>query len=66
VKHSTYRSRGRVYCMNSGTTPYPSDLRGALIKGRFTHAWCECCEREVALLRNGCLSHHGPNKKEHK
>lgn len=59
-KHRTYRSRGRVYCMDSGTVPHPSDLRGELRKGAFTRAWCPCCEREVAR-RNGCLSHHGPN-----
>ena len=59
AKGQTYRSRGRVYCADSGTVPHPSDLRGLLVRGSFTRAWCSCCEREVALLRNGCLSHHG-------
>lgn len=62
-KHLTYRSRGRTYCMDSGTVPHPSDVRGELRNGRFTRAWCSCCEREVALRKNGCLSHHGPNRK---
>ena len=66
MNHRTYRSRGRVYCMDSGTAPHPSDVRGALVRGRFTRAWCEECEREVALLHNGCLSHHGPNKNREK
>ena len=62
-KHRTYRSRGRVYCADSGTVPHPSDMRGELVRGQFNRAWCPCCEREVALLRNGGLSHHGPNPK---
>lgn len=32
-KHHTYRSRGRTYCMDSGTVPHPSDVRGELRKG---------------------------------
>jgi hypothetical protein len=61
----TYRKRGRVYCMGSGTQPHPSEARGAPVNsatGRFTRARCAECGREVATLRSGLLSHHGPSK----
>jgi hypothetical protein len=66
VAGRTYRSRGRTYCMDSGTVPHPSDLRGALVAGRFSHAWCPQCGREVALRKTGILFHHGPGKKKGK
>lgn len=64
MKGRTYRSNGRRWCMASGTVPHPSDVRGELVLGQYNRAWCTECEREVALRRNGCLSHHGPNRKK--
>lgn len=65
MKGQTYRSRGRVWCVDSGTVPHPSNVRARMVSGRrwVTRVWCTCCEREVALLRSGCLSHHGPKKR---
>lgn len=65
-KHRTYRVRGKLRCMDGGTVPHPSDVRGEMVRdrlgrARYTRAWCSCCEREVALLKSGILSHHGPN-----
>ena len=50
----TFKVRGRVYCLGSGTAPHPSDTFGH-------RARCVECGRTYTLRKGGVLSDHpGP------